>query len=261
LSRAREQQFWDRRARALGLAAVEREAAFVAVEPLWLWAQGRIDAASPRLLLDLGCGRGTTTSLLVRPGRQLVGVDVALDALERARLLTAAAVPRPALVAGALEALPFADRAFDRVVGRFVLHHAESLERAAAELHRVLAPGGEAVFVETWGKNPLLRFGRDVAALLGIGFGSDDERPLDGAALRLLGRWFEVSVEFPVFTAFELANRLLRRGSGLMARSAIARRLIGSTWLRLIALDRRLERDLPEIRSWGWFVGLVLRRR
>jgi SAM-dependent methyltransferase len=44
------------------------------------------------------------------------------------------------------EALPFADGAFDLVLGHAVLHHLPNLRRAFAEFHRVLAPGGRIVF-------------------------------------------------------------------------------------------------------------------
>jgi SAM-dependent methyltransferase len=44
------------------------------------------------------------------------------------------------------EALPFADQAFDLVLGHAVLHHLPNLRRAFAEFHRVLRPGGRIAF-------------------------------------------------------------------------------------------------------------------
>jgi ubiquinone/menaquinone biosynthesis C-methylase UbiE len=44
------------------------------------------------------------------------------------------------------ESLPFPDASFDLVLGHAVLHHLPSLERAFAEFHRVLAPGGRIAF-------------------------------------------------------------------------------------------------------------------
>ena len=44
------------------------------------------------------------------------------------------------------ESLPFADGSFDLVLGHAVLHHLPNLQRAFAEFHRVLAPGGRVVF-------------------------------------------------------------------------------------------------------------------
>jgi ubiquinone/menaquinone biosynthesis C-methylase UbiE len=42
--------------------------------------------------------------------------------------------------------LPFEDGSFDLVLGHAVLHHLPALERAFAEFHRVLAPGGVLFF-------------------------------------------------------------------------------------------------------------------
>src|SRR5690242_5057299 len=44
------------------------------------------------------------------------------------------------------ESLPFPDESFDLVVGHAVLHHLPDLERAFAEFHRVLRPGGRIAF-------------------------------------------------------------------------------------------------------------------
>ena len=44
------------------------------------------------------------------------------------------------------ESLPFADDSFDLVLGHAVLHHLPDLDRAFAEFHRVLRPGGRIVF-------------------------------------------------------------------------------------------------------------------
>src|SRR5579862_3705995 len=44
------------------------------------------------------------------------------------------------------EALPFPDASFDLVLGHAVLHHLPDLQKAFAEFHRVLAPGGRIVF-------------------------------------------------------------------------------------------------------------------
>jgi SAM-dependent methyltransferase len=43
-------------------------------------------------------------------------------------------------------ALPFEDESFDLVLGHAVLHHLPDLDRAFAELYRVLAPGGTLFF-------------------------------------------------------------------------------------------------------------------
>jgi ubiquinone/menaquinone biosynthesis C-methylase UbiE len=49
-------------------------------------------------------------------------------------------------VAAEAERLPFEDASFDLVYGHAILHHIPGLERAFAEFHRVLRPGGALVF-------------------------------------------------------------------------------------------------------------------
>jgi len=44
------------------------------------------------------------------------------------------------------EQLPFEDESFDLVLGHAVLHHIPDLDRAFAEFHRVLRPGGRILF-------------------------------------------------------------------------------------------------------------------
>jgi SAM-dependent methyltransferase len=49
-----------------------------------------------------------------------------------------------------LEAMPFADASFDYVIANHVLEHVAVLDRATAEIRRVLAPGGIAVLQTPW---------------------------------------------------------------------------------------------------------------
>jgi SAM-dependent methyltransferase len=57
--------------------------------------------------------------------------------------------PRVVFVEADAVALPFADGVFDACVGNFVLNHLPAPEAAAAELARVLAPGG-ALALSLW---------------------------------------------------------------------------------------------------------------
>ena len=83
-------------------------------------------------VLDAGCGRGFLLSVLAnqRPDLAFTGCDVVLPA-EQER---AAGVQ---WVAASLEALPFADQAFDTVLCTHTLEHVQDLPKALAELRRV----------------------------------------------------------------------------------------------------------------------------
>ncbi|OPY28263.1 MAG: hypothetical protein A4E28_01657 [Methanocella sp. PtaU1.Bin125] len=105
-------------------------------------------------LLDAGCGSGKMAVPLARAGYRVVGMDLVRDGLREMRD-KADADP----VVGDVRSLPFKDGTFDAVVCYDVLQHLLEPERAgaAAEIRRVLAPGGQ-VFVEAFGREDM-RYG------------------------------------------------------------------------------------------------------
>jgi ubiquinone/menaquinone biosynthesis C-methylase UbiE len=98
--------------------------------------------------LEIGAGTGYFTLNLMQAGvvRRATATDISprmLHVLSRNAWRLALSVR--ALRAEA-EALPFPDGSFDIVYGHAVLHHVPDLDRAFAELHRVLRPGGVLAF-------------------------------------------------------------------------------------------------------------------
>jgi SAM-dependent methyltransferase len=108
--------------------------------------------ARPRpggVVVDLGCGRGTTTKALAErlPRFRLVAVDIAPTMLlaTRARVTDHSAWVR--FVCGDFHRLPFHDAAVDLVVAAFCLYHSARPELVLREIARCLAPGGTAILV------------------------------------------------------------------------------------------------------------------
>jgi SAM-dependent methyltransferase len=99
-----------------------------------------IAAARPRRVLDVGCGRG---ELAERVRRELRADVRAVDQSERMVELTRARGVDA--VVGDVQALPFGDGEFDVAVANWMLYHVPDLDRALAELARVLRPGGRLV--------------------------------------------------------------------------------------------------------------------
>ena len=102
---------------------------------------GVVDLLAPRpgeRILDLGCGDGALTEMLVSAGCRVVAVDgsAAQVAAARARGLDAR-------VARA-EALPF-EAEFDAVFSNAVLHWVRDADAAIASVFRALKPGGRFV--------------------------------------------------------------------------------------------------------------------
>ncbi|MBV8941689.1 MAG: methyltransferase domain-containing protein [Solirubrobacterales bacterium] len=89
--------------------------------------------------LDLGCGNGAFTAALEQAGAEAVGVDVAEEALRRARK----AHPRMRFMLAPFEGpLPLEDLAFDLVWASEVIEHVADTARWLSEVRRVLRPGG-----------------------------------------------------------------------------------------------------------------------
>jgi SAM-dependent methyltransferase len=102
---------------------------------------------SGRRVLDLGCGMGTFAIETARRGAAAVGIDLAAAALpEAAGLARAESVAAPFVRADAAT-LPFADRSFDVALAADFTEHLDdrTLDRVAAELARVVRPGGTLV--------------------------------------------------------------------------------------------------------------------
>jgi len=166
-------------------------------------------------VLDLGCGQGDLTLALLERGATVTAIDISPRMIEVARQRVAlyAAGREARYVAAPIELTGLPAQSFDAIVGRWILHHLD-LRAAAAEMARLLSPGGRMVFMENSGANPLLNLARDhVAGHFGVPrFGTADERPLIADDWRLLQEHFaEVRAEFPIFAVLALFDRQVMR--------------------------------------------------
>jgi ubiquinone/menaquinone biosynthesis C-methylase UbiE len=98
--------------------------------------------------LEIGAGTGYFTLNLAQLGliERPTATDISPGMLETLRASAARLGVEVETVVTEAERLPFADESFDLVFGHAVLHHIPDLERAFAEFHRVLRPGGEVAF-------------------------------------------------------------------------------------------------------------------
>ena len=103
--------------------------------------------AAGKTLLEIGCGLGIELGKLGQLGFDVTGIDLAPQAAELANLnLKRKGVTGRAVVANA-EALDFPDATFDVVYSSGVLQHTPDMDRAIAEIRRVLKPGGRILIV------------------------------------------------------------------------------------------------------------------
>lgn len=113
-------------------------------------------------VLDVGCGTGVVAVTAARGGAQVTGLDLTPQLLERARENSRIAGVAVEWREGDAESLPFEDAAFDIVLSQFGHMFAPRPEVAAAEMLRVLKPGGTIAF-STW--HPDLYVGRNLALI------------------------------------------------------------------------------------------------
>lgn len=97
---------------------------------------------APRRILEVGCGEG---ELAERLARELDAEVVAID--QSIRMVQLARERGVDARLGDAQALEFGGAAFDCVVAAWMLYHVHDLDRALAEIARVLAPDGRLVAV------------------------------------------------------------------------------------------------------------------
>jgi ubiquinone/menaquinone biosynthesis C-methylase UbiE len=97
----------------------------------------------PSTVLEVGCGGGQFAARVAaeNPQARVVATDLS------PRMVELAASRRVAAQVADVQALPFADGAFDVVAAMWMLYHVPGLDAGLAELRRVLRPGGLLVAV------------------------------------------------------------------------------------------------------------------
>ena len=203
--------------------------------------------ADGQRVLDYGCGRGERSLTALGHGAEVDGIDISSVYIdEAARAARAAGYPdeRFRFVVGDAHALPYPDAAFDLVIGEGIVHHLD-IDTALGEVHRVLKPGGRAVFLEPLLDNPLLKVFRALTPKAR----TEDELPLSARHLRQIagsGLWRVESAYSGLFAAPVAVgtslvvpsrpdNALLRAAD--RAERAFARRGWLAAWNQYVLLD------------------------
>jgi SAM-dependent methyltransferase len=193
----------------------------------------------PGRVLDLGCGTGHSYELLAP--RETVGVDVSPEALSGQARETHVADMRK---------LPFAPDSFASVVAVQSIEHVPDPERMLAEVARVLAPVGRAVFVTP----NRLTFGRPDEIIDPYHYIEYDARELEALCSR-----FFASVEVlalhasPRYMAIHDDER--RELDRLLARDPLRLRRFVPRRLAQHLYDRRLSGDRVSPRPGALEIG------
>ena len=109
----------------------------------WELLQDLLRPAQGETILDAGCGTGVFTSDILSSGSHVIGLDISLPMLRRARQKIRG---HPfSMVAGDLLRLPFPENSFDKVVSVTALEFIEDARGAFQELFRATKKGGYVV--------------------------------------------------------------------------------------------------------------------
>ena len=195
-------------------------------------------------VLDYGCGDGENTVLLGRRGARIIALDVseALLGLARNRLATDGSRP-PLFLAGSAHEIPLPSSSADVVFGIAILHHLD-LDRASAEVRRVLKPGGRAIFQEPVRDSRMLKIVRGLIPYRGADV-SDFERQLNTADIKRFSEGFAIRRDrffsLPFINLAQVLpwgrrhlDRLYRLDGGILARAPFLRRYAGIRVFELV---------------------------
>lgn len=107
----------------------------------------RVDWHGKRVL-EIGLGQGADAEQIVRRGGVYSGVDLTTESVKRVTMRFALKdLPYKRIEQASALQLPFENDAFDIVYSHGVLHHIPEIRVAAAEIRRVLKPGGQLIMM------------------------------------------------------------------------------------------------------------------
>lgn len=110
-------------------------------------------------VLELGCGTGYFTREILHTNAKVVAIDISPDLLNVARETISS--ENVTFVEENAYQMSFRDNQFDAVIGSSVLHHLD-IEKAIAEIHRVMKPNGIVAFTEPNMMNPQIAMQKNI---------------------------------------------------------------------------------------------------
>ena len=208
------------------------------------FAKRRMELARDAVVLEYGCAHGYNAIALASVAKQVEGVDISEQAVDAGNAeIAARGLTNVRLSVQNAEAMGFADGTFDFVFGSGILHHLD-YDKAMAELHRVLKPGGVVLFTEPLGHNPAIELYRKHT----LEARTPDEHPLLVRDFRKFDQTFE-KTDVRLYGLTSLGSVLFRK-TPLLASLV---RAVGA------AIDAVLLR-LPGLKWWAWYAVMEGRR-
>jgi SAM-dependent methyltransferase len=194
-------------------------------------------------VLELGCGDHSQAWERATVGADVLAIDISQVAVDAAtRRAADEGFSGLSFRQMNAEELELDDSSVDLVIGSGILHHLDT-PRAMAEIARVLRAGGDGVFLEPLGHNPLLRAYRRITP----GDRTPDEHPLVRRDLDAMSEWFG-TVDLKFFHLLSLA-----------ALAALKSDAFDELLHRLDGWDRRVLASSRRLQDQAWFVLIHVR--
>jgi SAM-dependent methyltransferase len=208
----------------------------------------RRDGVAGKRVLDYACGTGVWGMYhRLRGAAHVVGFDIAATGVRRGLACARAQhLDGFELLCADATALPFRAASFDLVIGTGVLHHVVKYPGVFPELHRVLAPGCRAYFLENLADNPLFKVWWKLKGEV-----EEGDVPLFAGQIRRDARQF-ARVEIVGLDLFHATSHFVFRHPAAAWRRAVLHATKRA--------DDALFRLLPAARRWGANSILVFER-
>ena len=112
------------------------------------------EQSNGNVALDLGCGSGTQAACLAAEGFNVVACDLSIEGVRVAANTVREAGQLASLMNADAEHIPLRDASVDACICGLLLHHFTDMSHVAAELKRVVKPGGVVVALDANAHNP-----------------------------------------------------------------------------------------------------------
>ena len=204
-------------------------------------------------MLELGCGPGNFSVWLAKQGADVSAIDIGPEIVKAANRLAKINCANCEFSQGDMKSLDFDNSTYDAVIGLMVLHHLSeaNVVKTLQECHRILRPGGVAVFYEPVENSKSFNL---IQNLIPVGKkGSHKYRP----SILQRRAWAEYVQTLDDRTM--TSREFILGGEGLFQETCISpygflvrlRKLLGFRSLSiLISLDKILFRLLPPLRHF-----------
>ena len=214
--------------------------------PVFEYILPKMGNLAGKKVLELGAGTGGTATLLAKRGASVVGIDLLPFRLAEAQTRTEEHNVVEAVNFLVMDArhLAFPDNTFDFIISKSVLVFTDHLQ-TAKECHRVLKPGGKAIFMENMRHHPMVWLYRKLFLKY-----SEQLRYFSARDIETLGE--------TIFEKLEHREFHFSAVSALFWQKCIAIPLFYRWSLRILkTMDISLLKRLPFLNRFCWITAMI----